>query len=334
MTTVSRQWVLKARPTGMVGPEHFELREETLPEPGDGELLVRTLLLSLDPANRAWMAPTPTYKAPVMPGDVMHGFALGEVVRSNAAGFAPGDLVDGMIGWRNHAVVPAADMVRRDRRHRPEHLMGVLGVTGLTAYFGLLDIGQPKSGETVLVSAAAGAVGSIVGQIAKLKGCRVVGTAGGSEKCAWLTREMGFDAAVDYKAGNVRRALREACPDGVDVYFDNAGGEVLNVALFLMNTRGRIVCCGNVSQYNAETIAPGPAAVPGLLVVKRLRMEGFIVLDYEDRRAEAEAVLAGWLADGSLKSAEDIVEGLDQAPAALAGLFAGRNRGKLLIRVA
>ena len=331
--TTSRHWVLKSRPSGMVGPEHFEWREETLREPGEGELLVRTLLLSLDPANRAWMAPTPTYKVPVLPGDVMHGFALGEVVRSNAAGFAPGDWVDGMIGWRSHAVVNAADMVKRDRRHRPEHLMGVLGVTGLTAYFGLLEVGRVKAGETVLVSAAAGAVGSIVGQIAKLRGCRVVGTAGGAGKCDWLTREMGFDAAVDYKAGNVGRALRDACPDGVDVYFDNTGGEVLNVALFLMNTRGRIVCCGNVSQYNAETIAAGPAAVPGLLVVKRLRMEGFIVLDHEDRRAEAETELASWLADGSLKSAEDIVDGLDKAPTALAELFAGRNRGKLLVRV-
>ncbi|QQS10629.1 MAG: NADP-dependent oxidoreductase [Rhodospirillales bacterium] len=332
--TTNREWILASRPTGMVGPEHFTLRETPVPAPGPGELLVRVKLLSLDPANRAWMAPNPTYKAPVLPGDVMHGFALGEVVAANAAGFATGDLVDGMLGWRDFAVMKAADVTKRDRRHRPEHLMGVLGVTGLTAYHGLLDIGRPKPGETVLVSAAAGAVGSIVGQIAKIKGCRVVGTAGGPEKCAWLTGGLGFDAAVDYKAGGVRRALKAACPDGIDVYFDNTGGEVLNAALFLMNERGRIVCCGNLSQYNAEKPEPGPAAVPGLLVVRRLRMEGFIVLDYADRQAEAEAALAGWLADGRLKAAEDVVDGLENAPRALAELFQGRNRGKLLVRVA
>lgn len=330
---MNRRWILRERPTGMVGPQHFELRTEPVATPGEGDVLVRTTLLSLDPANRAWMAPTPTYKAPVVPGEMMHGFAMGEVLESRADGFAKGDLVDGMIGWQDHAVMKASHLTRRDRRHKPEHLMGVLGVTGLTAYHGLLDVGRPRAGETVLVSAAAGAVGSIVGQIAKLKGCRVVGTAGGPEKCDWLTRELGFDAAVDYKAGNVRRALREACPDGVDVYFDNTGGEVLNVALFLMNLKGRVVCCGNLSQYNAEKPEPGPAAVPGLLVVKRLRMEGFIVMDFADQQDKAVAELAGWLADGKVKAAEDIVEGFENAPRALAELFQGRNRGKLLVRV-
>jgi NADPH-dependent curcumin reductase CurA len=333
-TGVNRQWILATRPTGMVGPEHFTLREAEIPKPGPGEALVRTVLLSLDPANRAWMSPTPTYKAPVEPGDVMHGFALGEVVASNDPSLKPGDVVDGMLGWQDYAVLPARELSRRDRAHSPEHLMGVLGVTGLTAYFGLLDIGRPKAGGTVLVSAAAGAVGSIVGQIAKLKGCRVIGTAGGPEKCRWLTDELGFDAAIDYKAGGVRRALKEAAPKGIDVYFDNVGGEVLQAALFLMNERGRIVCCGNLSQYNAERPDPGPMGVPGLLVVRRLRMEGFIVTDFYDRRADAERDLAGWVAAGAIKAAEDVVDGLEKAPAALAELFQGRNRGKLLVRVA
>ena len=208
-------------------------------------------------------------------------------------------------------------------------LIGPLSVTGLTAYFGLLEVGQPKPGDTVLVSAAAGAVGTMVGQIAKLAGCRVVGTAGGQDKCDWLVRELGFDAAVDYKAGGVRRALAAACPDGIDVYFDNTGGPVLDAALSLMNLRGRIVCCGNVSQYDVEKPAPGPMAVPGLVVTKRLRMEGFIVMDFYDRRAEAEARLARWVAEGRIKAVVDIVDGLDKAPEALIGLFAGKNRGKM-----
>jgi hypothetical protein len=317
----------------MVGPEHFTLRHTKVPSPGPGEMLLRTRLLSLDPANRAWMAPNPTYKSPVEPGDVMHGFALGEVVQSNVPGFEPGDLVDGMLGWQDYAVIKAREATKREMRYKPEWLMGVLGVTGLTAYYGLLEVGKPKAGETVVVSAAAGAVGSIVGQIAKIMGCYVVGTAGGPEKCAWLTQELGFDAAVDYKAGGVRRALKEVCPQGIDVYFDNTGGEVLQAALFLMNALGRIVCCGNLSQYNAEKPEPGPMGVPGLMVVKRLRMEGFIVMDYFATRPQAEAQLAEWLGEGRLKAAEDVVEGLERAPLSLAQLFQGRNRGKLLVRV-
>jgi NADPH-dependent curcumin reductase CurA len=204
---------------------------------------------------------------------------------------------------------------------------------GMTAYFGLLDVGALQDGETVLVSGAAGAVGSMVGQIARIAGCRVVGTAGGQDKCDWLTRELGFDAAVDYKAGGVRRALAAACPNGIDVYFDNTGGPVLDAALSLMNLRGRIVCCGNVSQYDVEKPAPGPMAVPGLVVTKRLRMEGFIVMDFYDRRAEAEARLARWVAEGRIKAVVDVVDGLDKAPEALIGLFAGKNRGKMAVRV-
>lgn len=331
--SINRQWILSTRPSGMVGPEHFTLRHEKMPVAGPGELLVRNRLLSIDPANRAWMAPTPTYKAPVEPGDVMHGFALGEVVQSNAEEFQPGDLVDGMLGWQDYAVLKSQDATLRTSRYKPEWLMGVLGVTGLTAYYGLKEIGRPKAGETVLVSAAAGAVGSVVGQIARIMGCRVVGTAGGPEKCAWLTDELGFSAAIDYKAGNLRRAIKEACPNGIDIYFDNTGGEILQTALFQMNNRGRIVCCGNLSQYNAERPEPGPMGVPGLMVVKRLRMEGFIVMDYFATRDEAEAQLAQWLSQGRLKSAEDVVDGLERAPLSLAQMFQGRNKGKLLVRV-
>ncbi|HJQ55382.1 MAG TPA: NADP-dependent oxidoreductase [Vineibacter sp.] len=331
--STNRQWLLAARPTGMVGPEHFTWRQAPVPKPVAGEVLVRTLLLSLDAANRAWLSPVPTYKAPVLPGDVMHGFALGEVVESNVADLKVGDLVDGMLGWQDFAVMKLGDVTRRDSRYRPEMLLGVLGITGLTAYYGLREIGRPKPGETVLVSAAAGAVGSVVGQIARIEGCRAVGVAGGAEKCAWLTRELGFDAAVDYKAGDVRRALRAAAPNGIDVYFDNTGGDILQAALFQMNMGGRIICCGNLSQYNAERPGPGPMGVPGLLVVKRLRMEGFIVLDYFATRPQAEATLAKWVEEGKLKAAEDVVDGLENAPMALAGMFAGRNRGKLLVRV-
>lgn len=331
--SVNRQWLLTTRPAGMVGPEHFTLREQPVPQPGPGEIVVRSRLLSLDPANRAWMSPVPTYKSPVSPGDVMHGFALGEVTASNVTDIAVGDVVDGMLGWQDYAVMKPGEVTRRDARYRPEALMGVLGITGLTAYYGLREVGRPKPGETVLVSAAAGAVGSIVGQIAKIEGCRVVGTAGGPEKCAWLTDTLGFDAAIDYKSADLRRALKDACPRGIDVYFDNTGGAVLQAALYQMSMGGRIVCCGNLSQYNAERPEPGPVGVPGLLVVKRLRMEGFIVMDYFATRPQAEATLAKWVEEGKLTAAEDIVDGLEKAPAALAELFAGRNRGKLLVRV-
>jgi hypothetical protein len=255
------------------------------------------------------------------------------VVESQVAGLAPGDIVEGDWGWQEYAALPARRLFKRTTKAPLELLIGPLSVTGLTAYFGLLEIGQPKPGDTVLVSAAAGAVGTMVGQIAKLGGCRVVGTAGGQDKCDWLVRELGFDAAVDYKAGSVRRAIAAVCPNGIDVYFDNTGGPVLDAALSLMNLRGRIGCCGNVSQYDVDKPAPGPMAVPGLIVTKRLRMEGFIVMDFYDRRAEAEARLAQWVADGKIKAIVDVIDGLENAPQALIGLFEGTNRGKRAVRV-
>jgi len=329
---MNRQWLYAKAPIGKITPDTFEWTETAIPVARDGEALVRTRMLSLDPANRAWMMGK-TYRDALELGQVMSGFAVGEVVESKAAGFAKGDIVEGDWGWQDYAALPAHRLNKRTTQAALELLIGPLSVTGLTAYFGLLDVGRPKPGDTVLVSAAAGAVGTMVGQIAKLAGCRVVGTAGGQEKCDWLVRELGFDAAVDYRAGGLRRALAAACPAGIDVYFDNTGGPALDAALSLMNLRGRIVCCGNVSQYDVEKPAPGPMAVPGLVVTKRLRMEGFIVMDFYDRRAEAEARLAQWVADGRIRAVVDIVDGLEKAPEALIGLLEGRNRGKRAVRI-
>lgn len=332
-SNVNRFWVLRERPTGLVTPAHFEMREAPIADPKEGEAVVRVRMLSIDPANRAWMFPSPTYKAPVSPGDTMHGFGIGEVVASRAPGLKAGDIVEGMVGWQDYAALPASELQKRSSAASIEHAMGVLGVTGLTAYFGLIEIGRPRAGETILVSAAAGAVGSIVAQIGKILDCRVVGIAGGAEKCAWLQRELGVDAAIDYKEGGLRKAVRAACPNGVDVYFDNTGGDALAAALAAMNERGRIVCCGNLSQYNTDRPAPGPAGVPGLLVTRRLRMEGFVVLDYFDRREPAEKQLQAWIDAGKLKSFETIVEGLENAPRALQQMFEGYNLGKLLVRL-
>ena len=329
---MNRQWLYARQPHGRIGADTFQWKETAIPVPREGEALVRTRMLSLDPANRAWMMGK-TYRDALEPGQVMSGFAIGEVVESKAAGLKPGDIVEGDWGWQDYAALPARRLTRRATEAPLELLIGPLSVTGLTAYFGLLEVGRPKPGDTLLVSAAAGAVGTMVGQIARLAGCRVVGTAGGQDKCDWLVRELGFDAAVDYKAGGVRRALAAACPGGIDVYFDNTGGPVLEAALSLMNLRGRIVCCGNVSQYDVEKPAPGPMAVPGLVVTKRLRLEGFIVMDFYNQRAEAEARLARWVADGRIKAIVDVVDGLDKAPQALIGLFEGKNRGKMAVRV-
>jgi hypothetical protein len=326
------QWIYARKPNAQVGPGNFDYRDAPMPQLKDGEVLVRATLLSLDPASRAWMQGQ-TYRSMLNPGDVMAGWGIGEVVESKANGFAPGDLVSGEYGWQKFAALPANTLTKHDKAHKPEHIMGVLGITGLTAYFGLLDIGRPRPGETVLVSGAAGAVGTVAGQIAKLMGCRVVGTTGGPGKCKWLVDELGFDAAVDYKSGNLHRAIKDACPNGVDVYFDNTGGEVLSAALSRMNLYGRVACCGAISNYDTATPSPGPAGVPGFLVTKRIRMEGFVLFDFNSRRREGEAALAKWVAEGKIKPAVDIVEGFDKMPEALAGMFAGKNRGKLMVRV-
>lgn len=329
---VNRQVLLVEKPTGKLGPEHFRMSEGAIPQPADGEALLRVRYISLDAANRAWMHGA-TYRAAVETNTVMAGGGIAEVVASKSPELSPGDLVFGDTGWQEYAVVAASHLTRMPKVEPITHLLSVYGIAGLTAYFGLLDIGKPKAGETVVVSAAAGSVGSIVGQIAKIKGCRVIGIAGGKDKCHWLTSELGFDAAVDYKDGATFRALRAAAPKGIDVYFDNVGGDILEACLAQMNQRGRIACCGAISQYDGVPSPTGPRGVPGLIVVKRLVMQGFIVMDFIDQRDEALADLQSWVAGGKLKIREDVIKGLENTPKALIGLLAGENRGKRMVRV-
>src|SRR6266702_3224668 len=283
---VNRQILLVEKPSGKLGPEHFKMVEGALPEPKDGEALLRVRYISLDAANRAWMHGA-TYRSAVEANSVMAGGGIAEVVTSKTPDLAPGDIVFADTGWQDYAALPAKHLTRMPKIEPLTYLLSVYGIAGLTAYFGLLDIGKPKAGETVVVSAAAGSVGSIVGQIARIKGCRVVGIAGGKDKCNWLTSELGFDAAVDYKDGAVFKALKAAAPNGIDVYFDNVGGDILEACLPQMNNCGRIACCGVISQYDGAPSAHGPRGVPGLIVVKRLVMQGFIVMDYmkESQRA-------------------------------------------------
>jgi hypothetical protein len=329
----NRQIVLDRLPGGeALAPEHFALRTADRPTPGEGEVLVKTRYVSLDAANRAWMQGA-TYRSALNAGDVMAGGSLAEVVQSNAPHLKPGDLVFADTGWQEYAALPGARLQKLPDLQPDTHLLSVFGVAGLTAYFGLLECGQPKAGETVVVSAAAGSVGSIVGQIAKIKGCRVVGIAGGEDKGRWLTDQLGFDAAVDYKSPEFKRQLRAACPEGIDVYFDNTGGDIFEACLFAMKTHGRIACCGAVSQYDGTPPPHGPRGVPGLIVTKRLSLRGFIVSDFADQNDKALADLQGWVADGRLKVQEDIIDGLENLPNALIGLLHGENRGKRMVRV-
>ena len=330
--SVNRQILLVEKPTGKLSPDHFKLTEGRIPEPKDGEALLRVRYISLDAANRAWMHGA-TYRAAVEANTVMAGGGIGEVVSSKAEGLQPGDIVFGDTGWQDYAAVPAKDLSKMPKIEPMTHLLSVYGIAGLTAYFGLLNVGKPKEGETVVVSAAAGSVGSIVGQIAKIKGCRVVGIAGGKDKCDWLVKDLGFDAAVDYKDGATFKALKAAAPKGIDVYFDNVGGDILEACLAQMNNRGRIACCGAISQYDGAPSATGPRGVPGLIVVKRLVMQGFIVMDYMRERDAALADLQAWVREGKLKVQEDVIDGLDKTPAALIGLLAGENRGKRMVKL-
>ena len=328
----NRQILLVEKPGDKLGPEHFRLTQATAPAPKDSEVLLRVRYISLDAANRAWMQGA-TYRSAVEAGTVMAGGALAEVVESRADGLATGDLVFADTGWQDYATLPARQLIKLPKITPLTHLLSVYGIAGLTAYFGLLHVGRPKPGETVVVSAAAGSVGSLVGQIGKIKGCRVVGIAGGRDKCDWLTGELGFDAAVDYKAGNLFKALKAAAPQGIDVYFDNVGGDILEACLAQMNVRGRIACCGAISQYDGTPSGHGPRGVPGLIVVKRLVMQGFIVTDYFKERDQALADLQSWVAVGQLKVQEDVIDGLENTPGALIGLLAGENRGKRMVRV-
>ncbi len=329
----NRQIVLDRLPQGdKLAPEHFALKVAERPVPGDGEVLLKTRYISLDAANRAWMQGA-TYRSALTGGQVMAGGGLSEVVASNVPHLKVGDLVFADAGWQEYAVLPGKNLAKLPDLKPETHLLSVYGIAGLTAYFGLLECGQPKPGETVVVSAAAGSVGSIVGQIAKIKGCRVVGIAGGEAKGRWLIDELGFDAAVDYKSPEFKRQLRAAVPDGIDVYFDNTGGAVFEACLFAMKNFGRIACCGALSQYDGAPPPHGPRGIPGLIVTKRLTLRGFVVMDFADQKDKALADLQGWVADGRLKVQEDILEGLESLPSALIGLLAGENRGKRMVRV-
>lgn len=337
---VNHQVRLASRPIGMIGPETWQFTEEAVPEPVEGGLLVKTLLLSLDPAMRGWLDDARSYIPPVRIGDVMRAGGIGRVVASRRPGFAVGDVVSGSLGVQEYWHV-TPDQVKRSglakidtRAGSLAQWLNVLGMPGMTAYFGLLDVGQPQPGQTVVVSAAAGAVGQTVGQLARIKGCRVVGIAGGPAKCEWVVKELGLDACIDYKAVPVKDALKEHCPQGIDVYFDNVGGDILEAALASLALRARVVICGAISQYNKRGAGQGPKNYLSLLV-NRARMEGMVVFDYTDRFPVAIAELAGYLKDGRMKSKEDVVRGgVAVFPSALDKLFSGENFGKLVLHVA
>jgi NADPH-dependent curcumin reductase CurA len=332
-TLDNRQFKLIARPSGMVKRSDFEFTTAPPPQPGPGEVLVKVEYLSLDPAMRGWMNEGRSYIAPVGIGEVMRAGGVGRVVASNDASLAVGDHVVGMTGVQDYAVLKAKDANQVDARLAPlPRFLGALGMPGLTAYFGLLDIGQPKPGETVVVSAAAGAVGAVAGQIARIKGCRVVGIAGGPAKCDYVTGELGFDAAIDYKKEPVGTALARHCPKGIDVYFDNVGGDILDSALSLLARNARVIICGAISQYNNLGAIRGPQNYLSLLVNHAL-MEGFVVFDYAARYPEGIQALAGWTMAGKLKAREDIVDGLETFPDTLLKLFRGENFGKLVLKV-
>jgi NADPH-dependent curcumin reductase CurA len=332
-STVNRQIVLKRRPTGAPTPDDFALIEAPMPRAESGQLLARTIYLSLDPYMRGRMREGRSYAKPVELGQVMVGGTVSQVVESQHPGFAAGDFVMGYDGWQEYAVSSGAGLRKLDPTVAPiSTALGVLGMPGLTAYVGLLDIGRPKPGETVVVSAAAGAVGSIVGQLAKIKGCRVVGVAGAKDKCEHVVRDLGFDACVSHRSADLPAALREACPQGIDVYFDNVGGPVLDAVLRLINRGARIPICGLISQYNAVELPPGPNLGP--VLVNRALIQGFIIGDHLDRAPDFLKDCSGWLSQGRLRYREDVVEGLAQAPRAFIGLLEGRNLGKLLVRVA
>ncbi len=326
------QILLKARPEGLPKSSDFETVERPARPPGDGEVLVRQIYLSLDPAMRGWMNDRKSYVPPVGLGEVMRGLGAGEVVESRDDRFAPGDRVSGLLGWQRFATLGGRELQKIPGEVPLTLAMGPLGMTGLTAYFGLLDVGRPEAGQTVLVSGGAGAVGSVTGQIARIKGCRAVGIAGSDDKCRWLTDDLGFDDAFNYKNGSLDDDIRRTCPDGVDVYFDNVGGDVLDAALRSLNRGARVVICGAISQYNATEPVPGPSSYLSLLI-NRARMEGFIVFDYSARFAEAQAELGRWIQEGRIQARTDVVDGLENAPSALLRLFDGRNTGKLLVKV-
>lgn len=335
--TMNRRIILAQRPTGVPTDDDLRLVEEAAPEPGAGQVLVRTIYMSLDPYMRGRMDAAKSYAEPVEIGAVMGAGIVGQVAASNDDRFAKGDFVFAMGGWQDYSLLAGDELRKLDPAQAPiSTALGVLGMPGLTAYVGLIDKGRPQADETVVISAASGAVGSVAGQIARIKGCRVVGIAGGADKCAYLTDELGFDAAIDRRAPDFEERLATACPDGIDVYFENVGGPVFDAVIKLLNVGARIPVCGLIAYYNATELPLGPNQVPRLMravLVKRLTLGGFIVSDHFDRFPDFARDVGGWIADGKLRYREDVVDGLENARDAFRGLLEGRNFGKLLVRV-
>jgi NADPH-dependent curcumin reductase CurA len=335
MNTINRQFRLAARPHGTVKASDWQFTEETLRDPAEGEVLVKILQISLDPAMRGWMnASKASYIPPVEIGDVMRALAVGRVVSSRHPQFQVGDHVTGLLGVQEYAYSTGQGLTKIDPRLAPLQVyLSTLGMPGMTAYFGLLEVGQPLAGDTVVVSGAAGAVGAVVGQIAKIKGARVIGIAGGADKCRYLTEELGFDGAIDYKSDDVAAALRQHCPQGINVYFDNVGGDILDAALAQLAHGARVVICGAISQYNNTSPMKGPANYMNLMV-KRATMRGVMVADYYPRAMEAAMTMGGWIGAGKLKTREDIETGFERFPEVFQMLFTGENHGKLVLKIA
>ena len=328
---INKQIILKKTPQGKLSNSHFETISSDIASPDNGKALIETLYISIDAANRAWMQGR-TYRDQILPGNLMAGFALGKIIETKSDNFKVGDIVEGDLGWQNYSLKSENEI---DKAHIISSLslhMSVLGITGRTAYFGL-KLADLKKEDTVLISAAAGAVGNVAGQIAKIKGCRVIGITGSEEKAKWLTQDLGFDGVVNYKNENLVKDLKELCPNKVDVYFDNVGGEIFETIMFGMNNHGRVICCGALSQYDQAPPKNGPRGIPGIIVTKRLSLRGFIVMDFDGQKEEANKQLLEWINNKELLVAEDIVEGLENAPSALIGLLNGKNKGKRIVKI-
>jgi len=328
---INKQIFLKETPQGKLSNSHFETISSDIASPDNGKALIETLYISIDAANRAWMQGR-TYRDQILPGNLMAGFALGKIIETKSDNFKVGDIVEGDLGWQNYSLKSENEI---DKAHIISSLslhMSVLGITGRTAYFGM-KLADLKKEDTVLISAAAGAVGNVAGQIAKIKGCRVIGITGSEEKAKWLTQDLGFDGVVNYKNGNLIKDLKELCPNKVDVYFDNVGGEIFETIMFGMNNHGRVICCGALSQYDQAPPKNGPRGIPGIIVTKRLSLRGFIVMDFDGQKEEANKQLLEWINNKELLVAEDIVEGLENAPSALIGLLNGKNKGKRIVKI-
>ena len=328
---INKQIFLKEIPQGKLSNSHFETISSDIASPDNEKALIETLYISIDAANRAWMQGR-TYRNQILPGNLMAGFALGKIIETKSDNFKVGDIVEGDLGWQNYSLKSENEI---DKAHIISSLslhMSVLGITGRTAYFGM-KLADLKKEDTVLISAAAGAVGNVAGQIAKIKGCRVIGITGSEEKAKWLTQDLGFDGVVNYKNGNLIKDLKELCPNKVDVYFDNVGGDIFETIMFGMNNHGRVICCGALSQYDQAPPKNGPRGIPGIIVTKRLSLRGFIVMDFDGQKEEANKQLLEWINNKELLVAEDIVEGLENAPSALIGLLNGKNKGKRIVKI-